>query len=398
MPESTTLLAVLETGFLLGLILTRSVKNWAARVGLVDRPDGRRKLQQAPVPVAGGVAVFLAATLTLTGLALISPGVAQPLFQHGRTAGALLASALLITLLGLADDWLVLRPFVKLLGQTGAVLVFVLGGDAVIQTLSLFGWQFELGRLAVPFTVFWLLACVNALNLIDGMDGLLGTVGGIALLSLAAIAALAGQSFAVVVALALAGAVFGFLVWNLPPASVYMGDAGSMLIGLVVGAVSIPASLKGPATVALAAPLAILVLPMFDTTAAIVRRKLTGRSFASPDREHLHHALLARGWTVQRALVLVAVLGLIAAGGALVATALHNDLYAVISAGGVVVGLVAGNLFGRTELGLIRAYLRDRLRGRPAGATEPTASSAAPAPPVPPFGQDLLVPAADPGQ
>ena len=125
-------------------------------------------------------------------------------------------------------------------------------------------------------------------NLIDGMDGLLGIVGGIALASLAVIVAMTGHVFAATVALALAGAVLGFLWWNLPPATVYMGDSGSMLIGLVIGAVAIPTSLKGPATVALSAPLAILVLPIFDTTAAVVRRKLTGRGLATADRGHLH--------------------------------------------------------------------------------------------------------------
>src|SRR4029079_19479151 len=104
---------------------------------------------------------------------------------------------------------------------------------------------------AFPCTAVWMLGCVNALNLIDGMDGLLGIVGGIALASLAVIVAMTGYAFESMIALAFTGAVLGFLWWNLPPATVYMGDSGSMLIGLVIGAVAIPTSLKGPATVAL---------------------------------------------------------------------------------------------------------------------------------------------------
>jgi UDP-GlcNAc:undecaprenyl-phosphate GlcNAc-1-phosphate transferase len=200
-----------------------------------------------------------------------------------------------------------------------------------------------------------LLACVNALNLIDGMDGFLGTVGGIALVSLAIIAAMTGHVLAASVALTLAAAVFGFLWWNLPPATIYMGDAGSMLIGFVVGAVAIPASLKGPATVALGAPLAVLVLPAFDTFAAVLRRKLTGRGLACPDRGHLHHKMMESGLRPSRVLMIASGLGLVAAAGALGSTAWNNDLFAFVAAGGVVAALVVGRLFGNAELGLVRA-------------------------------------------
>jgi UDP-GlcNAc:undecaprenyl-phosphate GlcNAc-1-phosphate transferase len=399
MPELTELLRLSGSAFLFGFALTRVARILAARVGLVDRPDGRRKVQKQPVPLAGGVAVFCAALLALITLAVFSPDVAAALLADPPKTFSLLAAALLIMLVGLADDYFTFRPVVKLLGQVLAVLVVVVGGDVVIHGVSIFGGRVDFGYLAVPFTVVWLLACVNALNLIDGMDGLLGTVGGIALVSLAVIAALAGHPFAVVVALALAGAVLGFLVWNLPPASIYMGDAGSMLIGLVIGAVAIPASLKGPATVTLAAPLAVLILPMFDTSAAIVRRKLTGRSFASPDREHLHHSLLARGLTVRGALIVVAVLGVISAAGALLSTALQNDLFAIISAGSVVIALVAGNLFGRTELGLIRSRIWRALGQVEPGhdpRTGPALARTRLATPNPPdFPKDLLVQARD---
>jgi UDP-GlcNAc:undecaprenyl-phosphate GlcNAc-1-phosphate transferase len=173
-----------------------------------------------------------------------------------------------------------------------------------------------------------------------------------------------------VVALALAGAVLGFLRYNLPPASVYMGDAGAMLIGLVIGALAVAARLKGTATVALGAPVALLVLPMLDTTAAVIRRKLTGRGLATTDRGHLHHVLQKHGLTVRRVLVLVAALGLTASAGALASTALHNDLYALVAAAGVVATLLATRLFGTAELRLVGKRLAAAVRGlraRPAG-------------------------------
>jgi UDP-GlcNAc:undecaprenyl-phosphate GlcNAc-1-phosphate transferase len=350
-------------GAALGLGLTRAARAVAFRAGMVDPPDRRRKTQVAAVPTGGGVAVLFAALAALGAVSLFEPDVAAALTADPRKSLALLAAAVLIAGVGLLDDRYNLRARYKLLGQTGAILVLVVGGDFVIHRVSVLGWAVELGPSGVAVTTLWLLACVNALNLIDGMDGLLGTVGGIALVSLAIIAALTGNLFAAAVALALAGAVFGFLWWNLPPATIYMGDAGSMLIGLVVGAVAIPASLKGPATIALGAPLAILVLPMFDTTAAVVRRKLTGRGLATTDRGHLHHVLMRNGLTPRRVLVIVAVLGLVAAGGALASTALHNDLFALVAGGGVVVALVAGKLFGNAELRLIHKRIAASVRG-----------------------------------
>jgi UDP-GlcNAc:undecaprenyl-phosphate/decaprenyl-phosphate GlcNAc-1-phosphate transferase len=367
MPTLTTAAWLIALSAGLGFVLTRLARGVASRIGMVDGPDGRRKTQLNAVPVAGGVAVLIAALLALAVMSLLDPGIAAALTADSQKSVALLGAAILIAGVGLADDRFNLRARYKLLGQTAAVLVLVIGGDFTIHRISILELAVELGPFDVFVTSLWLLACVNALNLIDGMDGLLGTVGGIALVSLAIIAVLAGHTFAAVVALALAGAVFGFLWWNLPPATVYMGDAGSMLIGLVIGAVAIPTSLKGPATIALGAPLAILVLPMFDTTAAVIRRKLTGRGIATADRGHLHHVLMKNGLTAQRVLLVVAVLGLVAAGGALAGTALHSDLIALVAAAGVVVALIAGKLFGNAELRLIQKRITAFFGGLRAG-------------------------------
>src|SRR5205085_2901248 len=153
-------------------------------------------------------------------------------------------------------------------------VAIVMGFGLQIKSIGLLGMHVDLGLLAAPFTVFWLLGAINSLNLIDGMDGLLGSIGVIVTLSMAVMALLVGQWLAACVAAALAGALLGFLCFNFPPAAIFMGDCGSMLVGLVVGVLAIQSSLKGPATVALAGPLALLVIPIFDTSAAIVRRKL----------------------------------------------------------------------------------------------------------------------------
>jgi UDP-GlcNAc:undecaprenyl-phosphate GlcNAc-1-phosphate transferase len=167
-------------------------------------------------------------------------------------------------------------------------------------------------------------------------------------------AALNEHYAAACVALALAGALLGFLRYNFPPASIFLGDSGSMLVGLVVGVLAIESSLKGPATVALAAPTALLTLPIFDTLAAILRRTLTGRSIYTTDRGHLHHCLLRSGLSNRRVLALISAFCLITVFGTLASLALKSELLALLSGAVVVALLVVTRLFGHAELSLLR--------------------------------------------
>jgi UDP-GlcNAc:undecaprenyl-phosphate GlcNAc-1-phosphate transferase len=232
-----------------------------------------------------------------------------------------------------------------------AVAVLI-GFGVEVRSVELFGHVIELGLLSVPFTAFVLLGAVNSMNLMDGMDGLLGVVTVIVSLGLAVLAVLGNHWPAAFAAVALAGAVLGFLWYNLPPASTFLGDAGSMLIGLVVGVLAIECSVTTTGHMAALAPAVVLTLPIFDTTAAILRRKLTGRSVYTTDRGHLHHCLLRNRLTHWQALALVAALGVVAAAGAVAGRVWANE-YVMAGAGLVVVGsLVLTRLFGHTELEL----------------------------------------------
>jgi UDP-GlcNAc:undecaprenyl-phosphate GlcNAc-1-phosphate transferase len=347
----------------LGLACTAVFRAVAGRVGLVDKPDGRRKEQAQPVALAGGLGVLLGGLLALLVVAAASTEVAAVLLADPARAASLAAAATVIALVGMVDDALNLRARHKLVGQMVAILILILGGGYLIEEVTVFGWHLPLGvGLGVPVTVFWFLAAVNAINLLDGMDGLLGTVGLLVCGTLAAIAFAASQPFAGWVGTAMAGALLGFLWFNYPPASVYLGDCGSMLIGLVVGALSISANLKGPA-VGIMVPACLLVLPLMDTTAAVVRRKLTGRGLAQADRAHLHHVLQKRGWTRPRVLVVVAVLGGLAGGGALVSTYQNNDYVALAAAGAVVLILITTGLFGTAEVRLVQERAKAAVRG-----------------------------------
>ena len=175
---------------------------------------------------------------------------------------------------------------------------------------------------------------------------------------MAIMAAHMGNWGAAAVAVALAGALVGFLRYNFPPATVYLGDCGSMVVGLVIGTLAIICCLKAPVAIALSTPLVLLTLPIFDTLAAIVRRKLTGRSIYSTDRGHLHHCLLRSGLSVPGVLLVLFGLCLVTDLGVLASYAFRQDWIAICTAGAVVCILVSARLFGYAEVLLIKERLR----------------------------------------
>jgi UDP-GlcNAc:undecaprenyl-phosphate GlcNAc-1-phosphate transferase len=322
----------------------------------VDEPDGRRKIHARPIPIAGGVAVLLTAAVVLTVTFIIGGPWRDAVGDRWLTVAGLAAASCVIAVVGVADDYVGLRGRHKLFWQLVAVAIVIACGVEV-RNIGLFGRTFDLGPLAIPITVFWLLGAINSLNLIDGMDGLLGCLGCIICGSLAAMAFMNQHYHVAVISAAMAGSLLGFLCFNFPPATIYLGDCGSMLIGLAVGVLAIESSLKGPATVALASPVALLVIPILDTSAAIVRRKLTGRSIYTTDRGHLHHMLLRRGLSNRGVLLLVGGLAMVASVAAFFSLYLNNEAYALLSAFGVVVLLVATRLFGHAEFLLIKERL-----------------------------------------
>ncbi len=348
----TSLLILFALATTASFAFTPLARRAAFRAGLVDRPDGHRKMHARAVPLGGGLAIFAAVTAALCFAVLFVPGVSEMLARQARTLTGLLLAGSLICLLGIADDFGRLRGRHKLLGQIAAVAILIQSG-VIVRQVYFFGWTVQLGLLAVPFTVCWLLGAINSLNLIDGLDGLLSAVGVIIGLGLAAMAVMHGQWAAACVAVALAGALAGFLRYNFPPASIFLGDSGSMLIGLVVGTMAIQAALKAHATLALAAPAALMTIPFLDTAAAIVRRKLTGRSIYTTDRGHLHHCLLRRGYSNLRVLVFVAAVCLLTCAGALASVILRSELLAVVIAGFVIAMLAASRLFGHAECVLV---------------------------------------------
>jgi UDP-GlcNAc:undecaprenyl-phosphate GlcNAc-1-phosphate transferase len=351
--------AALAIAWLAALVLTPSVARLATRVGAVDYPDGRRKSHSRPVPRAGGIAVALAAVVAMAVVLTFTPANEDP--SSWLVRGLIPAVGVLLVV-GIIDDVFSLTGIYKLMGQVLAVSVLVAAG-AQFDQISLFGVTLPLGDLRIPFTLFFCLGAINAFNLIDGADGLASSIGAIVCTCLGVITASQGAVPAALACFALAGALVGFLRYNAPPAKVYLGDTGSMLIGLVVAAVAIDCSIKRHTAFVLSVPIAICAIPILDASAALVRRVTTGQSVFTPDRGHLHHALLLRGWSVGMTVAFISGLAAVTCCAALVSYFTSNDVYALAVTGGVFVTLAAFRIFGHTEAALIASHSRSFVRG-----------------------------------
>ncbi len=332
------------------LILTPWLARLAQRLGAIDRPDGNRKHQSHPVPRGGGIAVAIAALagalLAINSTGFSSTSSPQPFI------GGLLPAATILLLLGIIDDFWTLTGIYKLVGQMLAVSVLVAGGHQC-EFVSLFGYHVPLGEFRIPFAMFFALGAINAFNLVDGVDGLAASIGTIVSATLGIIAAAQEHWPLAFVCFSLAGALAGFLRYNLAPARVYLGDTGSMLIGLVVAAVAIESSIKQQAAFALAVPLATFAIPILDAGAALVRRITTGQSVFQGDRGHLHHALLLRGCSVNQTVAVISTLTLVTCLGALASFFTSHDFFAFAITSGVIFLLAWRRVFGHAEAALV---------------------------------------------
>ena len=209
--------------------------------------------------------------------------------------------------------------------------------------------------------MFWLVGAMNAINLLDGIDGLATSLGIILSATIGVLAAMKGNYGVAVIATVMTGSLAGFLPYNLPPARMYLGDAGSMLIGLMVGAMAVRALLKTQGTFLLAAPLAIWAIPMLDSGAAILRRQLTGRSVYATDRGHIHHRLLQTLGSNIKVLMVVSACCLLTSVGAVLSVWFQHDLIAVISCLSVVAMLLITGAFGRAECRLLLSRAAERM-------------------------------------
>jgi UDP-GlcNAc:undecaprenyl-phosphate/decaprenyl-phosphate GlcNAc-1-phosphate transferase len=298
-------------GFLVALVvaaaLTPPVARLARRIGAVDGLKERGLASEA-TPLLGGLAIF--AGVLAAGLAFVP--------SSGTTRGILLGAAL-ITAVGALDDWRELSPATKLAGQVAAGLVLVTSGVAVHDVTLPFIHRVEFGALGEPLTLLGIVALMNVVNFSDGVDGLAAGVCAVSAAAFAVIAFDLGRDAAGVLAAITCGAALGFLVHNFHPASVFMGDCGSNLLGLLLGAIIVEGSLKTNALVALIVPLVVLAVPFLDTGFVLAKRIKYRRPVYRGDSNHFHHrfhrmgfsqrrtVLYLYGWTITMAALAVAV-------------------------------------------------------------------------------------------
>ena len=320
------LLAAFVAAALLSLVLTPLVRRVAIRLGNIDQPDARR-VNAAPIPRGGGVAVAIAfLVVAIGGIAINSQTgtVPVPLSLQPSELFALLAGGAVATVLGVLDDTFQLRARWQLLGQLALAAFAVAAGIVINDLNNPFGpGQIELGGMyAVGFSMLWIVGMINSINFIDGLDGLSSGIALIAAatLGLISLTTAVGQPFIGILCFALAGSLLGFLRWNFHPASIFIGTSGVMFVGYTLAVLSI----LGTAKVAVA--LLVLGVPILDTFWIIVRRLAAGRSPFTPDRGHIHHRLLDMGLSHSQTVLVIyaiclglAVLSLVLSGSGQVA-------------------------------------------------------------------------------
>jgi UDP-GlcNAc:undecaprenyl-phosphate GlcNAc-1-phosphate transferase len=310
----------------------------AKRFNLVDQPDNKRKVHSRPIPRVGGIALAAAYFGSLLTMALLN---LYNWFHVGSQFGAVRSIApacFVVFLIGLADDIFNLKPWHKFSGQILAAAMVVSTGVHIHGLGNLPAHSL----LEVAGTIIWLVACTNAVNLIDGLDGLAGGISFLATTTILIASLIQGDTGLTLATAPLAGALLGFLIFNFNPASIFLGDSGSLLLGFLIGCYSLLWSGSFASVLDMAAPLVALAVPLGDTTLAIVRRFLHGQPIFKADRGHIHHRLLSRGLTHRRtvlALYLVAAVSGILSLGLIVTRAQWEGVVLAIFIALMLVGI-----------------------------------------------------------
>ena len=265
------------TSFVVAFTITPLCRNLAIRWGLVDHPDHIRKLHTRPVPRLGGIPIFIACLVSFAVLLLFHYRSGQIVRGPFSVIWSLLPAAIIIFLTGLIDDLFGAKPWQKLSAQFVAATVAVFSGVQI----SNIAWHNLPSWVGVIVTVVWLVGCTNAFNLIDGVDGLAAGVGLVAT-TVTLIAALLGHNIDMAFAIIpIVGALLGFLRFNFSPATIFLGDSGSLLIGFLLGCYSVLWSQKSATILGMTAPVIALSIPLLDTGLAIIRRFLDPNPFLS---------------------------------------------------------------------------------------------------------------------
>jgi UDP-GlcNAc:undecaprenyl-phosphate GlcNAc-1-phosphate transferase len=284
---------------LVTLLLVPAFRALAWRLDVVDRPSDPRKVHARIIPYLGGLPFYLGFLVTVLLIEGFYPQYSQPMFYPMCVVGTL------IVLMGIYDDICDMGSLKKLIIELILMTLLFYWGFRTTEIASPFGGTFSLGWLAFIITPLWVAGVINAVNFSDGLDGLASGLVLICAASIFAIGYKNGQVASCILMAYLMGTTLGFLRYNFNPASIFMGDAGALFLGFVLGAATLVENQKGVTTIALSVPMVVMAIPILDTLLSFYRRLQRARDgrFFTPDRNHLHHRLLDLGLT-QRQVVL----------------------------------------------------------------------------------------------
>lgn len=311
-----TYIAIFVIALFSSLVLTPTVRRLSNRFGWLDDPRDDRRVHHRAIPRLGGLAILASVLIALLVVPIVNNLVTQAIVRDKWQLLMVFAPAIFVSLVGLYDDMRGADARIKFVGLAIAGTIFyAMGGRVDNLSLPYLDSIHLPAAISYLATILWIVGVTNAFNLIDGIDGLAAGAGLFSSLVVLVVSLMLGHPHVIVVALALSGALIGFLRYNFNPASIFLGDSGSLFMGFTLAAISLQGAQKASTAVAIAIPLMAFGLPVIDTGFSMIRRFLSGKPIFVGDKEHIHHMLLARGWSQRRAVFVLyavcAALGLI---------------------------------------------------------------------------------------
>jgi UDP-GlcNAc:undecaprenyl-phosphate GlcNAc-1-phosphate transferase len=359
-----TAAAAFVLSMLCGTILTPLVRRLAHRFGVLDHARSSRKIHGAPIPRLGGIAIVIAFYAPLVGLLLFHSGVGGMFVAERNHVVGLFVGGLAIALLGLYDDLRGANATKKFVVQFGVALFLYQMGFRFDVLANPFGEPIALGWANLPFTMLWIAGVINAMNLIDGLDGLAGGVALVAVVTTFLVSLQRAHPLMMLFSSALAGSIVGFLFYNFNPASIFMGDTGSMFLGFVLATTAMQTNQKASTTVAVLIPGIALGLPIMDTLLAIGRRAVRGRPLFQPDKEHIHHKLMDLGLSHRQAVFVLYGFCILLGTAALILTYANSSQSALLLLALAIVAFVCLRSLGYVRLDRMPESALDRKRNR----------------------------------
>jgi UDP-GlcNAc:undecaprenyl-phosphate/decaprenyl-phosphate GlcNAc-1-phosphate transferase len=330
------LLIAAFASFITVLLVTPLVMKLAVKVGATDKPNSR-KVHTKIMPRLGGLAIFIGVIVGyfITGL-------------HNQHIFTITLGAIIIVTLGVLDDKFELSAKTKLFGQIMVAILIVHSGLTIDFIYIPFVDRIDIGILSYPITVLWIIGITNAINLIDGLDGLAAGISSICIATIAFMAGVNGNTLIFTIAIIVLASTIGFLFYNFHPAKIFMGDTGSLFLGYIISILSLLGLYKSVTLFSFVVPIIILGVPVFDTTFAIIRRIVNKKPISAPDKSHLHHRILALGFSHRATVLIIYALGIFFSISALVFS--KATLWGSIA---IIVGLLLVTSFIAETIGLV---------------------------------------------